>query len=114
MSSDAFLLPESPSFMRHQTKQQPKNECVPQVNCIYHKLPTLRKLKKGKLKPASKQRTIYLKTMGRFGNILHQFAALLAIKRVTCSKVKVSSEHKLHEIFEDFPFEVISKAKFKR
>ena len=88
--------------------------CKPNVNCINKNYRVLKQLKRGVIKPSTTERTIYLKTMGRFGNILFQMAALSSLQKATCAKVKIITDHKMEDILEKVPFEIITKQIFSR
>ena len=96
-------------------KNATKKPCVPDATCSIIALPVIKELKQGLIKPSSDQRTIYLNINGRFGNMLFQFATLLALKKVTCANVVLASyDFDLHDIFERIPFTFVSPAKLWR
>ena len=89
-------------------------QCESKPNCIARNDIVLQKLKIGILRPSEKERSIYLQSKGRFGNVLYQLAGLLAMSKATCSSIKVYSYYNFSVIFEDLPVIHLTKDEFNR
>ena len=61
--------------------------------CFNQTFPVLEAIRKGTLKASPKIRTIYMKTIGRFGNMMYEFAYLIAISNATKSSVTITTGH---------------------
>ena len=83
--------------------------------CFNQTFPVLEAIRKGTLKASPKIRTIYMKTLGRFGNMMYEFAYLLAISNATKSSVTIATQYReVPGLFKTFPFKVVNMREFER
>ena len=83
--------------------------------CFNQTLLVLEAIRKGTLKASPKIRTIYMKTVGRFGNMMYEFAYLIAISNATKSSVTIATSHpEVPGLLKTFPFKVVNITEFDR
>ena len=83
--------------------------------CFNPTYPVLEAIRKGILKASPKICTIYMKTVGCFGNMMHEFAYLIAISNATKSSVTIATSHpEVPGLFKTFPFKVVDITEFER